>query len=43
MNKRIKMFAMDVDETLTDGKIYIGNRGEVFKSLDVKHGLGIKK
>ena len=43
MNKRIKMFAMDVDGTLTDGKIYIGNRGEVFKAFDVKDGLGIKK
>ena len=25
----IKLFAMDVDGTLTDGKIYIGNDGEV--------------
>lgn len=43
MKKKIKIFAMDVDGTLTDGKIYVGNKGEVFKVFDVKDGLGIKK
>lgn len=38
----IKLFAMDVDGTLTDGKIYMGNDGEMFKAFDVKDGLGIK-
>ena len=47
----IKLFAMDVDGTLTDGKIYMGNhrtthdgflRNELFKAFDVKDGLGIK-
>lgn len=33
---------MDVDGTLTDGKIYIGSQGEVFKVFDVKDGCGIK-
>ena len=33
---------MDVDGTLTDGKIYIGNDGELFKVFDVKDGSGIK-
>jgi len=33
---------MDVDGTLTDGKIYMGNEGEVCKSFDVKDGLGLK-
>ena len=33
---------MDVDGTLTDGKIYMGENGEVMKSFDVKDGLGIK-
>ncbi len=42
MKHRIKMFIMDVDGTLTDGKIYIGEKGELFKTFNVKDGLGIK-
>ena len=38
----IRLFAMDVDGTLTDGKIYMGNDGEVSKAFHVKDGLGIK-
>lgn len=41
MKIRIKLFIMDVDGTLTDGKIYIGNNGEIFKAFNVKDGLGI--
>lgn len=37
----IKLFVMDVDGTLTDGKIYIGPNGECFKAFDVKDGFGI--
>ena len=33
---------MDVDGTLTDGKIYMGHDGEVFKAFDIKDGYGIK-
>lgn len=33
---------MDVDGTLTDGKLYIGNGGEVMKAFSVKDGHGIK-
>lgn len=33
---------MDVDGTLTDGKIYMGENGEMMKAFDVKDGLGIK-
>lgn len=40
--KKIKVLIMDVDGTMTDGKIHIGNNGEVFKSFDVKDGYGIK-
>ncbi|MCH5252488.1 MAG: HAD-IIIA family hydrolase [Lachnospiraceae bacterium] len=40
--KKIRLFAMDVDGTLTDGKIYIGDAGEVMKAFDPKDGLGIK-
>lgn len=32
---------MDVDGTLTDGKIYMGNNGEMMKSFDIKDGYGI--
>ena len=38
---RIKLLAMDVDGTLTDGRIYIGPDGEVMKAFDVKDGYGI--
>ena len=41
MNK-IKFLVMDVDGTLTDGKIYMGGEGEIFKAFDVKDGCGIK-
>ena len=33
---------MDVDGTLTDGKIYMGCSGEMFKAFNVKDGCGIK-
>jgi 3-deoxy-D-manno-octulosonate 8-phosphate phosphatase (KDO 8-P phosphatase) len=39
--KKIKLLVMDVDGTLTDGKIHIGVNGEVMKSFDVKDGYGI--
>ena len=32
---------MDVDGTLTDGKIYMGSHGEVFKAFNIKDGCGI--
>ena len=40
--KQIKMLVMDVDGTLTDGRIYIGADGEVMKAFDVRDGYGIK-
>ncbi|MFW6264851.1 MAG: KdsC family phosphatase [Bacillota bacterium] len=39
--KKLKMFIMDVDGTLTDGKIYLGNNGEEMKAFNVKDGMGI--
>lgn len=39
----IRFLVMDVDGTLTDGKLYIGNDGESFKAFDVKDGYGIKE
>lgn len=41
MKKKIKVFVMDVDGTMTDGKIYMGEHGEVFKAFDIKDGYGI--
>ena len=38
---KIKMLVMDVDGTLTDGRIYIGADGEIMKAFDVKDGYGI--
>lgn len=38
---KIKMLVMDVDGTLTDGKIYIGADGEVMKAFNVKDGYAI--
>lgn len=38
----IKYLIMDVDGTLTDGKIYMANDGELFKAFDIKDGCGIK-
>jgi len=39
----IKILFMDVDGTLTDGTIYIGNNGEEFKCFNVKDGYGISQ
>lgn len=41
MYKKIKVFIMDVDGTLTDGKIYMGENGELFKVFDIKDGYGL--
>ena len=39
--KKIKYLVMDVDGTLTDGKIYMGNDGELCKAFNIKDGCGI--
>lgn len=38
---RIKLLVMDVDGTLTDGRIYLGVQGEVMKAFDVRDGYAI--
>lgn len=38
----IHFFVMDVDGTLTDGKVYMGPLGEAMKAFDIKDGYGIK-
>lgn len=42
MNKKVKFVVLDVDGTLTDGKIYMSNEGELFKVFNVKDGAAIK-
>ena len=39
--RMIKLLVMDVDGTLTDGRIYIGAEGEVMKAFHVQDGYGI--
>lgn len=38
---KIKMLIMDVDGTMTDGKIYMGPQGEAMKAFSCLDGLGI--
>ncbi len=42
MQNKIKFLVMDVDGTLTDGKLYLGVEGELLKAFDIKDGYGIK-
>lgn len=39
---KIKMLIMDVDGTLTDGKIYMSRNGEIMKAFNIKDGMGIR-
>ena len=34
---------MDVDGTMTDGRLFMTDGGELFKIFDVKDGMGVKK
>ena len=38
----IKLIVIDVDGTLTDGKIYYTQSGEEIKAFNIKDGLMIK-
>ncbi len=40
---KLKMIVFDVDGTLTDGKLYIGPTGEVFKAFNAHDAVGIRK
>ncbi|MBR3230233.1 MAG: HAD hydrolase family protein [Bacilli bacterium] len=39
----VKMIVMDVDGTLTDGKIYMGENGEVMKAFNCHDAVGVRK
>lgn len=41
MKKTLRLLVMDVDGTLTDGHIYIGDSGELMKAFHVQDGYGI--
>jgi 3-deoxy-D-manno-octulosonate 8-phosphate phosphatase (KDO 8-P phosphatase) len=38
----IRLLVLDVDGTMTDGRLYFGPRGEAFKVFHVRDGQGIK-
>jgi len=40
---KIKMLVMDVDGTITDGKIYMGEHGEIMKAFNIKDGYAIRE
>lgn len=37
----IRLLVLDADGVLTDGRVYIGPRGEAFKAFDVRDGYGL--
>lgn len=37
----VKMLILDVDGTLTDGKIYMSDHGELFKAFNIKDGYAL--
>ena len=39
----IRLLVLDVDGTLTDGRLYYGPRGEAMKVFHVRDGQGIKR
>ena len=41
--KKIKLVIFDVDGVLTDGGIYIGAQGELYKPFYCRDGLGISE
>jgi 3-deoxy-D-manno-octulosonate 8-phosphate phosphatase (KDO 8-P phosphatase) len=39
--QHLRLLALDVDGTLTDGSIFIGPGGEAMKAFSVRDGFGI--
>ena len=42
MNRKIKFLTIDVDGVLTDGGVYITEKGDIAKKFNVKDGVGIR-
>jgi 3-deoxy-D-manno-octulosonate 8-phosphate phosphatase (KDO 8-P phosphatase) len=40
--RRIRLLVLDVDGTLTDGRLYYGAAGEALKAFDVRDGHGLR-
>jgi len=40
--KKIRLVVLDVDGTLTDGRLYYGVEGEALKAFDVRDGHGLR-
>jgi len=40
--RSIRLVVLDVDGTLTDGRLYYGKEGEAFKAFDVRDGHGLR-
>jgi 3-deoxy-D-manno-octulosonate 8-phosphate phosphatase (KDO 8-P phosphatase) len=40
--KSIRLVVLDVDGTMTDGRLYYGAEGEAFKAFDVRDGHGLR-
>lgn len=39
---RVRLLGLDVDGVLTDGTLYYGDTGELFKAFHVRDGLGLR-
>jgi 3-deoxy-D-manno-octulosonate 8-phosphate phosphatase (KDO 8-P phosphatase) len=40
--RRIRLLVLDVDGTMTDGRLYYGKEGEALKAFDVRDGHGLR-
>lgn len=40
--RKIRLVVLDVDGTMTDGRLYYGREGEAFKAFDVRDGHGLR-
>lgn len=40
--REVRLAVFDVDGVMTDGRLYLGNSGEEFKTFHTRDGLGIK-
>src|SRR5256885_16888186 len=40
--RSIRLVVLDVDGTLTDGRLYYGKEGEALKAFDVRDGHGLR-
>lgn len=41
-NKKIKFLSLDIDGVLTDGGVYVSEKGDIAKKFNVKDGVGIR-